>query len=67
MVIVYMVAIDTAVGVPLITHVEASIDNPAESDGDAEHAVMACPFVVRVLGVILMDVPTTPLVPDDKR
>ena len=57
----------TTVGVPLITQVELSIDNPVESVGEAVQAEIACPLVVRVLGVTLMAVLSRPFIPVDKR
>jgi len=57
----------TVVGVPLITHVELSIDNPAESVGELEQAVIAAPFIARLLGVTLIEEFISPEVPVDKR
>ena len=54
-------------GVPLITQVELSIDNPVERAGDMVQAEMAAPFVVKVEGVTLIEVLSKLFMPVDKR
>ncbi len=59
----YVVDDDVPVGVPLITHVEASTDNPDGSVGELEHAVTLAPLLDSVDGVTDIAIPTDPFVP----
>jgi hypothetical protein len=51
------------VGVPLITQVEALMDNPLGKLGLALQALIAAPWLFKVVGTTDMETPTLPLVP----
>ena len=62
-VMVYVVEDNVLVGVPLITHVEASIDRPVGRVGELEHAVTLAPLLESVDGVTDIATPTAPFFP----
>jgi hypothetical protein len=48
---------DSKVGVPEMTHVDWSMDNPAGSDGSTLHAVTGAPFCCKVFGAMVVTLP----------